>query len=84
LFSAGTYKNEALYRKWVEGLESGNIKGITTYKPKYITKMLSVAAEAHIRLEAWLALRKRDYRHTPSTDEQVPQAEGASGRNSRG
>jgi hypothetical protein len=28
-------------------------------------------AEAHVRLELWLALSKRNYRHTPPMDEQV-------------
>jgi hypothetical protein len=65
------YKNEMLYRKWLEGLDSGTIKGIPTSKPKHITKILTIAAEAHIRLEVWLALSKRNYRHTPSMDEQV-------------
>jgi hypothetical protein len=51
--------------------DSGNTKGIATHKPKHVTKILTIAAEAHIRLEAWLALSKRNYRHTPSMDEQV-------------
>ena len=60
-----------MHRKWLVGLESGNIKGIPTSKPKHITKILTIAAEAHVRLEIWLALSKRNFRHAPSMDEQI-------------
>ena len=65
------YKNEVLYRKWIEGLESGSIKGIPPCKPNRIGKLLTVVAEAHIRLELWLALAKRSFRHSPALEDQI-------------
>jgi hypothetical protein len=65
------YKNEVLYRKWMEGLESGGIKGIPPCKPNRIGKLLTIAAEAHTRLELWLALAKRSFRHSPALEDQI-------------
>ena len=65
------YTNEVLFRKWMEGLESGCIKGIPPCKPSKIGKLLTIAGEAHIRLELWLALTKRNFRHSPAIEDQV-------------
>ena len=65
------YKNEVLYGKWLVGLESGIIRGIPPSKPKRIGKLITIAAEAHIRLELWLALAKRSFRHSPALEEKI-------------
>lgn len=71
LFSCDMYQNEVLYRKWVVGLESGGINGMPPSKPKRIGKLITIAAEAHIRLELWLALAKRSFRHSPALEDQI-------------
>ena len=65
------YQNEVLYRKWLVGLESGGIKGIPPTKPQRIGKLITIAAEAHVRLELWLALAKRSFRHSPALEDQI-------------
>jgi len=65
------YRNEVLYGKWLVGLESGIIRGIPPSKPKRIGKLITIAAEAHIRLELWLALAKRSFRHSPALEEKI-------------
>ena len=65
IFSNEMYLNYALYAKWTIGLESGKIKGIKVRGPAPVTSLITAAHEAHIRLELWLALSTRNYRHTP-------------------
>ena len=65
IFSNKMYLNSALYSKWTSGLESGKIRGTKVRGPAPVTSLITAAHEAHIRLELWLALSTRNYRHTP-------------------
>ena len=65
IFSDKMYTNPVLYQKFLAGLESGNIRGLKKRNPAPITQVITTAHEAHIRLELWLALSCRNYRHTP-------------------
>ena len=65
IFSNKMYLNSALYSKWTSGLESGKIRGTKVRGPAPFTSLITAAHEAHIRLELWLAMSTRNYRHTP-------------------
>jgi len=67
--SADMYNNTAVYHKWCTGLESGALRSTTTTSPCTISSSITVAHEAHFRLEIFSALEKRDYRHPPSVAE---------------
>ena len=64
-FSNKMYLNSALYSKWASGLESGKIRGTKVRGPAPVQSLITAAHEAHIRLELWLAMSTRNYRHTP-------------------
>ena len=65
IFSADMYKNPVLYKKWVSGMETGNLKGMKPSKAAPIGNLITAAHEAHMRLEVWLASSKRNFKHTP-------------------
>ena len=71
IFSDAMYKNPVLYQKFVMGLESGHIRGLKKRNPAPISEIITIAHEAHIRLELWLALSTRNYRHTPGIPDNV-------------
>ena len=71
IFSDKMYTNPVLYRKFTLGLESGNIRGLKRRNPAPIHELITTAHEAHIRLELWLALSRRNYRHTPSMQDNI-------------
>ncbi len=67
LKSSALYTNPVMYRLLCEGVESGQLKQTTAEDPNTISKFLTVAHEANIRVELYFALRAQRYRHTPTT-----------------
>ena len=51
IFSNQMYVNEELYRRWCEGLESCQLRGTFRKQRSCITRLISTAHEAHMRLE---------------------------------
>ena len=51
IFSEKMYTNAELYRRWCEGIESCQLRGTTRKKPTAIAKLITIAHEAHMRLE---------------------------------
>ena len=70
-FSDKMYTNPVLYSKHTVGLESGNIRGLKRRNPAPTKELITTAHEAHIRLGLWLALSRRNYRHTSSMQDNV-------------
>jgi hypothetical protein len=66
LKSSAMYTNPVMYRLLCEGVESGLLKQTTEQDPTTISKLLTVAHEANIRVELYFALRSQRYRHTPA------------------
>jgi hypothetical protein len=66
LKSSAMYTNPVMYRLLCEGVESGLLKQTTEQDPTTISKLLTVAHEANIRVELYFALRAQRYRHTPA------------------
>ena len=71
IFSANMYTNPVLYHKFLSGLESGQIRGLKKRNPAPMTDIITTAHEAHIRLELWLALSARNYRHTAGIPDNI-------------
>lgn len=67
--SPDMYSNPVVYHKWCTGLESGVLRSTSTTSPCTVSASITVAHEAHFRLEIYLALEKRNYRHPPGVDE---------------
>ena len=51
IYSNHMYTNAELYRRWCEGLESCQLRGTSRKKPSSIVKHITIAHEAHMRLE---------------------------------
>jgi hypothetical protein len=68
LKSADMYLNPVLYNLICSGIESGNLKNTQKLKnPSTLPRLLTVAHEAHLRLELFFSLEKQGYGHDPST-----------------
>lgn len=65
LYSNKLYANKTVYAKWTEGLESGKLRSTKFVEPRPISKTITIAHEAHFRLDLYLTLQKRGYRHAP-------------------
>ena len=65
LFSNKLYTNQKVYNKWAEGMESGKLRSTKFVDPRTISKSITIAHEAHFRLDLYLTLQKRGYRHGP-------------------
>jgi hypothetical protein len=61
--SPAMYKNEVVFNLFCLGLESGMLKMARPLQPTRLQRMITVAHEAHFRLELWLALMKQGFRH---------------------
>ena len=62
------YLNPALYNLLCCGLESGKLKnGKKQLRPSSLRCLITVAHEAHLRLELYLALRRQRYHKKPNT-----------------
>ena len=69
LRSKDMYLNPVLYNLICSGIESGKLKNTTKLKNRStLPRLLTVAHEAHLRLELFFALEKQRYGHDPSTD----------------
>jgi hypothetical protein len=64
------YKNGALYDKWAGGFESGMVRGtVKTAAPLPISALITIAHEAHFRLEIYLSLSRQNYSHATGIEE---------------
>jgi hypothetical protein len=64
LKSSEMYNNAPVFNLFCLGLESGMLKMARTMQPARIEKLIiTIAHEAHFRLELWLALSKQGFRH---------------------
>jgi hypothetical protein len=69
LKSEEMYLNLAMYNLMCCGLESGKLKNSTKQQSRSSLRCLvTVAHEAHIRLELFLALKRQRYHKKPNTD----------------
>ena len=55
------YLNPVLYNLLCCGVESGKLKGGTKQKPSSLRQLMTVAHEAHLRLELYLALTRQRF-----------------------
>ena len=63
LVSSTMYTHPNLFDKWCGGIESGNFRLNAAHPRVKPSKYLTVAHEAHFRLEMWYALRHYGYQH---------------------
>ena len=66
LQSEEMYLNPALYDLLCCGVESGKLKCGTKQKPSSLRRLMTVAHEAHLRLELYLALSRQRYNKKPN------------------
>ena len=57
------YKNATVFDLFCLGIESGQLKMARTTAPTRLQKLITIAHEAHFRLELWFALSKQGFRH---------------------
>ena len=68
LTSADMYQNPVLYNLICSGIESGKLKNTPKLKNmSTLPRLLTVAHEAHLRLELFFSLEEQKYHHDPST-----------------
>ena len=69
LKSEDMYLNPVLYNLICSGIESGKLKNAPKHKqPSTLPRLLTIAHEAHLRLELFFALEKQMYGHDPSIE----------------
>jgi hypothetical protein len=69
LRSPDMYLNPVLYNLICSGIESGKLKNAPKLKqPSTLPRLLTIAHEAHLRLELFFSLEEQRYGHDPSTD----------------
>ncbi len=61
--SPAMYRNAEVFDLFSSGLESGMLKLARQKSPAPLRKLITIAHEAHFRLELWLALSKQGFRH---------------------
>jgi hypothetical protein len=61
--SPAMYKNSVVFDLFCAGIESGVLKLSRKRPPTRLLKLITVAHEAHFRLELWLALMKQGFRN---------------------
>jgi hypothetical protein len=61
--SPAMYTNSVAFHLFCSGLESGMLKMSRPKSPTRLGKLITIAHEAHFRLEIWLALTKQGFRH---------------------
>ena len=67
LRSKDMYLNPVLYNLICSGIESGKLKNTAKLKnPSTLPRLLTVAHEAHLRLELFYSLEEQRYAHDPS------------------
>ena len=68
LKSANMYLNPVLYDLLCSGIESGKLKNYPKAKqPSTLPRLITIAHEAHIRLELFFTLGEQKFSHDPST-----------------
>ena len=83
LKSEEMYLNPTLYNLLCCGVESGKLKCGTKQSPSSVRRLMTVAHEAHLRLELYLALKRQRYSKKPNIDETKKEVDvGAVLRNS--
>ena len=70
LTSEEMYLNPAMYNLLCCGLESGKTKNGKKQSPSSLRYLITVAHEAHLRLELYLALKRQRYGKNPKKDDQ--------------
>ena len=69
LKSENMYLNPILYNLICSGIESGKLKNAPKLKqPSTLPRLLTIAHEAHLRLELFFSLEEQRYAHDPSND----------------
>ena len=69
LFSPTMYLYPNVYDKFCVGMESGRLRGMETRTSQSsLPDMISIAYEAHFRLEIYLACSEQGYRHSYSKE----------------
>jgi hypothetical protein len=69
LKSANMYLNPVVYDLLCSGIESGKLKNYPKAKqPSTLPRLVTIAHEAHIRLELFFSLEEQKFCHDPSTD----------------
>ncbi len=64
LRSDALYKNSAVFNLFSQGLECGVLKHSKRLPPTTISSLITIAHEAHFRLELWFTLSKADFSHS--------------------
>jgi hypothetical protein len=64
LRSDAMYKNSTVFTLLCQGLESGELKHSKRLQPATISSLITIAHEAHFRLELWYTLSKVNFSHT--------------------
>lgn len=64
-YSNAMYTNKKVCAKWTEEIESGKLRSTKHVEPKTMSKSITISHEAHFRLDLYLSLQKRGYRHGP-------------------
>ena len=64
LRSAAMYRNSVVFTLFCQGLESGELKHSKRLQPATISSLITIAHEAHFRLELWYTLSKVNFSHT--------------------
>ena len=68
LKSANMYLNPVVYDLLCSGIESGKLKNYPKAKqPSTLSRLVTIAHEAHIRLELFFSLEEQKFSHDPST-----------------
>jgi len=67
LKSEEMYLNPTLYNLLCCGVESGKLKGGRKQSPSSLRRLMTIAHEAHLRLELCLALSRQRYNKKPNT-----------------
>jgi hypothetical protein len=68
LKSKAMYLNPVLYDLLCSGIESGKLKHYPkAKKPSTLRSLITIAHEAHLRLELWFTLGEQKFAHDPST-----------------
>ncbi len=61
------YLNPVMYNLLCSGIESGKLKQSTKQKPSSLRCLITVAHEAHLRLELYFQLKRQRFNHDPAT-----------------
>ena len=62
------YTKPNIFHRFCSAIESGSLKGTTARKCGPPSTYLTVAAEAHFRVELWFSLAQFGYNHPTSAD----------------